>query len=127
MAPKKAAKPNPTPVGKPQSAYAKEGFAGGYKPGDEWFNEEQNAMDQRKTDNVPKGAPTDYSGRAMSEQLKDASKDAAKGVAGAMPSYKKGGVVHKTGPARLHKGERVIPKSKVHKVEKALRKASRKR
>jgi|ERR1700733_15612862 len=46
---------------------------------------------------------------------------------GDIPSYKKGGKVHKTGLAHLHKGERVIPKSKVHKVEKAMRKVSRKR
>lgn len=28
-------------------------------------------------------------------------------------SYKKGGLVHKTGPAMLHKGELVVPKHKV--------------
>ena len=55
------------------------------------------------------------------------NKNQTKGVAGAIPSYKKGGKIHKTGLARLHKGERVIPKSKVHKVEKAMRKVSRKR
>ena len=38
-------------------------------------------------------------------------------------SYKKGGRVKRTGSANLHKGERVIPKSKVKRVEKMMRKA----
>ena len=37
-------------------------------------------------------------------------------------SYKRGGKVRKTGPANLHKGERVIPRSKVKRVEKMMRK-----
>lgn len=32
------------------------------------------------------------------------------------PSYKKGGIVKKTGPALVHKGELVIPKSKLNKT-----------
>jgi hypothetical protein len=32
-----------------------------------------------------------------------------------MPQYKKGGIVKKTGPAVVHKGEKVIPASKVKK------------
>lgn len=30
-----------------------------------------------------------------------------------MPSYKRGGMVRKTGPALVHKGERVIPRGKI--------------
>jgi hypothetical protein len=38
-------------------------------------------------------------------------------------SYKRGGKTRKAGPANLHKGERVIPKGKVKRVEKMMRKA----
>ena len=37
--------------------------------------------------------------------------------------YRKGGKVRKTGGAIVHKGERVIPKSKVKRVEKMMRKS----
>lgn len=36
--------------------------------------------------------------------------------------YKRGGKVRKTGIAKLHKNERVIPKGKVKRVEKMMRK-----
>ena len=39
----------------------------------------------------------------------DTMRTAAKGVAGAIPSYKHGGTVKKTGLALVHKGETVIP------------------
>jgi hypothetical protein len=39
-----------------------------------------------------------------------------------VPSFKKGGKVKKTGLAYVHKGEKVIPKNKVKKVKKALKK-----
>src|SRR6266705_155905 len=41
---------------------------------------------------------------------------------GKVPSYKKGGKIRKTGLALVHKGERMIPKGKVAKVEKMMRK-----
>lgn len=37
-----------------------------------------------------------------------------------MMSFKKGGKVKKTGVAKVHKGEHVIPKHKVKKVKKIL-------
>ena len=37
--------------------------------------------------------------------------------------YRKGGKVRKTGPAIVHRGERVVPKGKVKRVEKMMRKA----
>lgn len=40
-------------------------------------------------------------------------------------SYKKGGRVKKTGLARLHRGELVIPRNKVKRVKKAMRKRGR--
>lgn len=35
--------------------------------------------------------------------------------------YRKGGKVRKTGPAIVHRGERIIPKSKVKRVEKMMK------
>lgn len=40
-----------------------------------------------------------------------------------LPSYRKGGKVRKTGPARLHKGELVVPRKKVRKVKRAMKKS----
>lgn len=37
--------------------------------------------------------------------------------------YRNGGRVRKTGPAVVHKGERVIPRSKVKRVDKMMRSA----
>lgn len=45
----------------------------------------------------------------------------------AIPAFKKGGTVKKTGLAKVHKGEKVIPASKVKKVEKAIKSASKKK
>ena len=38
-----------------------------------------------------------------------------------LKAYKKGGLVSKTGPAYLHKGEMVIPKHLVSKLSKSLK------
>ncbi len=38
-----------------------------------------------------------------------------------MPSFKKGGLVKKTGPARLHKGERVLTVGQVASLKKMLK------
>jgi SLT domain-containing protein len=38
-------------------------------------------------------------------------------------AYKRGGKVRKTGPAVVHRGERVIPASKRKKAEKVMRRA----
>lgn len=35
--------------------------------------------------------------------------------------YKRGGKVRKTGPAIVHRGERVIPRSKVKKVDRMMK------
>lgn len=43
------------------------------------------------------------------------------------PSYKKGGMVRKTGLAKLHAGEKVIPKKDVKRTEKAVKKYSGKK
>jgi hypothetical protein len=61
-------------------------------------------------------------------QLKDQSRQAAQGAAGnTVPSYKKGGIVKKTGLANLHKGERVVPKKDVKRTEKTMKKYGGKR
>ena len=41
-------------------------------------------------------------------------------------SYKHGGRVKKTGLAHLHRGELVVPRNKVKRVKKAMRKTGRK-
>ncbi len=40
---------------------------------------------------------------------------------GSSGSWKTGGKIRKTGPANLHAGERVIPRSKVKKVERLMK------
>jgi hypothetical protein len=40
-----------------------------------------------------------------------------------LPEYKNGGVVKKTGLAKVHKGELVIPTKQVKKVQSLLKKA----
>lgn len=42
-----------------------------------------------------------------------------------VPSYSRGGKVRKTGLAKVHRGEYVVPKKKARKVSKLLRKKSR--
>ena len=42
-----------------------------------------------------------------------------------LPSYRHGGKVRKTGLARLHKGEKVIPRGKVKKVTRAMRRSKK--
>lgn len=37
-----------------------------------------------------------------------------------LPQYKKGGMVRKTGPAIVHKGEMVIPKKQVPVLRKSM-------
>jgi len=56
----------------------------------------------RDPDKSPKSPTPDYARELKSEY----------GDRKGLPSYKKGGLVRKTGLAKLHKGERVIPKHK---------------
>lgn len=51
------------------------------------------------------------------------SKEGGRGLANkTATSYKKGGKVKKTGLAKLHKGEVVVPKKKVKKLPRVMRK-----
>lgn len=64
-------------------------------------------------------------GRSLSssgQSMMAASRDEAASRSGPV-SYKRGGKVRKTGTANLHSGERVIPKGKVKRVEKMMRKS----
>lgn len=64
-------------------------------------------------------------GRSLNESGNsemDASRSEAASKIGPV-SYKRGGKVRKTGTANLHKGERVIPRGKVKRVEKMMRKS----
>jgi hypothetical protein len=67
------------------------------------------------------GKSMQQSGQSQIEAARDQA------ARGAVPSYKKGGRVKKTGLARVHKGEQVIPAHKAHKGRsgKKARKAGR--
>ena len=60
-------------------------------------------------------------GQSLQESGRDESDSAASDRITPV-SYKRGGKTRKTGMALLHKGERVIPRGKVKKVEKMMRK-----
>lgn len=57
---------------------------------------------------------------ASGQQMISDSRDDAAAHVGPV-QYRKGGKVRKTGPAIVHRGERVIPKSKVKRVEKMMK------
>ena len=59
--------------------------------------------------------------RSGDSMIEDSRSSAAAGIHAV--SYKKGGRVKRTGLARLHKGERVIPRSKVKRVEKMMKRS----
>jgi len=48
------------------------------------------------------------------------------GILGNFLPFKKGGMVAHTGPAKLHKGEMVVPKHLVKKVPKSVKMAMKK-
>lgn len=54
------------------------------------------------------------------QMARNGAKDMVGAFQGRMPSYKKGGMVKKTGLAKLHKGEYVMTKAKVKAKGRAL-------
>lgn len=69
------------------------------------------------------GDDTDYmkqTGQGGVEYDKARMKQTADDKSASVPSYKKGGKVKATGLALLHKGERVVPKDQVKKVDRAM-------
>lgn len=62
------------------------------------------------------GSALSSSGSSM---LSDSAREAASNVHAVQ--YKRGGKVRKTGPAIVHRGERVIPRSKVKKVDRMMK------
>ena len=68
------------------------------------------------------GAITQGSRMLTGKKLARAVNNKAVESVGAMPSYKKGGKVKRTGPARLHKGEVVPPTASVKHLKKLLMK-----
>lgn len=60
--------------------------------------------------------------QAVGQSMMDRSAEEASSRIGPV-SFKRGGKTRKTGLARLHKGERVIPRGKVKRVEKMMRKS----
>jgi hypothetical protein len=63
------------------------------------------------------GRSLSASGQSMISSSRDEAASNVRPV-----QYARGGKVRKTGPAVVHRGERVIPKSKVKRVEKLMRK-----
>ena len=61
---------------------------------------------------------TDWNDMKEAEKKRKGEKDTAPKAAYEVPSFKKGGMVRKTGLIYAHKGERVIPKHKVAKMFK---------
>ena len=56
----------------------------------------------------------------LGKELAGAVNKKAVGLVGAIPSFKKGGVMKRTGMARLHKGEVVLSAHKVKMLKKLL-------
>lgn len=77
--------------------------------------------DRLKAGAAAAGKQLSDSGRDMMDQARSDA-DARSGPV-SYGSYKRGGKVRKTGLARVHRGERVIPRKKVKRVEKAMRKS----
>lgn len=70
------------------------------------------------------GAAQNLLGKQVSRAISGAASNQVK-MAGSVPivgMYKKGGVVRKTGLALVHKGELIIPTSKVKSVKKLMKK-----
>ena len=75
------------------------------------------------TDTIASGA-RNILGKEVSRALSGATANQVK-MAGTVPlvgMYKKGGTVKKTGIALVHKGELIIPASKVKSVKKLMKK-----
>jgi hypothetical protein len=66
------------------------------------------AKDKDDDKKSPKKKP-DFKGSPLGK-LASKIKGAMSSKKQSVPSYKRGGKVKKTGPAKLHKGEKVIPK-----------------
>ena len=56
---------------------------------------------------------------AGNQMMSDSRNEAASNVHAVQ--YRKGGKVRRTGPAIVHRGERVIPRSKVKKVDRMMK------
>ena len=61
--------------------------------------------------------------RSGQDMIDDSRNEAASSIHPV--SYKRGGKVKRTGLARLHKGEVVVPRNKVKKYRKAMRRSGR--
>jgi hypothetical protein len=69
------------------------------------------------------GKSLSQSGQDMISGARDqAAANANRQTTVPLPSYRKGGRVKKTGPAKLHRGEVVVPKKKAREAKKLLKK-----
>ena len=86
-----------------------------------------NSSPSRPTAFEQQGRIADEAARQAQRQNVDVAEAHVPGTPGRTPrasheSFKNGGMVRKTGLAKVHKGEVVIPKTRVQAVEKAVKK-----
>ena len=67
------------------------------------------------------GSSLNASGQAMMSRARDEAAERASNP----PSYKRGGMVRKTGKIRAHRGEMVVPRGTVKRLKKLMRKTKR--
>jgi SLT domain-containing protein len=77
-------------------------------------------MDMSDVRKYAKGAGSSLS-RSGDQMIDDSGRAAASSVHAVQ--YKRGGKVRKTGMAKVHKGERVIPAGKRKKVERLMKRS----
>lgn len=76
-------------------------------------------MDSRVKQGLKDGGRSmSQSGQGMIDSARDEAASSIRPV-----QYKRGGKVRKTGPAIVHKGERVIPAGKRKKVERMMKRS----
>jgi hypothetical protein len=88
-----------------------------FTPDDDSSSSSSSTRDKVKSGAKAAGRSLSESGQSM---MSDARSEAASRVGPV--SYRRGGKVRKTGMAKLHRGERVVPRGKVKRVEKMMRK-----
>ena len=64
-----------------------------------------------------------FGGSIGQEAGKNIGRAVGTAAGAAIPYFKKGGMVHETGPAVVHKGELVVPRKYVKDVPKSIKKA----
>ena len=94
----------------------------GYRSLGQTVSDSRNQIDKGKADRKSdRGSALAGGLSKLSRDQKDRSSEASSRIGPVQ--YKRGGKVRKTGVARLHKNERVIPAGKRKKVERLMKRA----